>query len=349
MAFSTAHSTARRPLPDWVRSLARYEARGWRPGIIQLITTILPYLAVLALMFATVELGYPYWIVLALTVPASLFLVRTFIIFHDCTHGSFFPSNRANRVVGFITGVLTFTSFEPWRISHLRHHATNGQLDHRGFGDVMTMTLEEYRQASIWKRLGYRLYRNPLVMNVLGSIYTFLIGNRFAGIRQSPAERRSAILTNAGILAMAVGLSLTFGLTTYLLVQLPVIFIAGIMGVWLFYVQHQFQPGYWEHDESWDRVDAAMQGASYYRLPGILRWFTGNIGVHNVHHLRPRIPGYRLYEAYRDVPETHAARPLTLWRSLGAIRCNLWNEAQRRFMSFREAARLIRTRSVQKA
>jgi len=307
-----------------------------------MLTTIVPYFAIAGLMVYSVVNEWPYWSTLAMALPAVLFLIRNFIIFHDCTHGSFMPSDRANRIVGFFTGALAFTAFEPWRRSHLTHHATNGQLDHRGIGDVMTMTFEEYQAASRWKRLQYRLYRHPFVMFFLGSIYTFLILNRFQGLRGTPAERRSVLLTNAAIASIAVLVSVFFGFGTYVAVQLPIIFVAGVFGIWLFYVQHQFDPGYWAHDEDWDSIDAAMKGASHYNLPSVLRWFTGNIGIHHIHHLRPRIPSYALHRAYVATPEAHVEQPLTFWRSLAAVRYNLWSEMQSRFLSFRQAARIMR-------
>jgi omega-6 fatty acid desaturase (delta-12 desaturase) len=328
--------------PQWYRDLARFQDSKWAPAISQIATSILPYLAVMALMFIAVTSGLPYFLVLIAAVPAALFLIRTFIIFHDCTHGSFMPSKRANTAVGFIAGVLTFTPFEPWRVSHLRHHATNGQLDHRGFGDVDTMTFEEYQAAGPWRRFLYRVYRHPFVLFFLGSIWTFLILHRFQGIGKSAKETRSVILTNLALAGLAVGLSLWLGFEAYVAVQLPVIFLAGVIGIWLFYIQHQFDPSYWEHDENWEKIDAALYGASHYQLPPILQWFTGNIGIHHVHHLRPRIPNYRLQRAYTESPETHVPNPLTLLRSLGAIRLNLWSETQKRFMSFREAARSMR-------
>ena len=331
----------------WLQKLSPFQDRTWRRGAFQLLNTVLPYLAIMATMIVMVVTELPFWIPMLLVVPAALFLVRVFIIFHDCTHGSFLPSNRANRIVGFLTGLLVFTPFEPWRLSHLKHHATNGQLDHRGFGDVRTMTYEEYETASRWQRLVYRVYRHPFVLFVLGSIHTFLILHRVAGLGGSAAERRSVLLTNLGIAAIVAAISIPFGLITYAAVQLPVIFLAGVVGIWLFYVQHQFDPGYWAHDEKWERLDAALLGSSYYRLPKVLQWFTGNIGIHHVHHLRPRIPNYRLQRAYDNVPETHIAKPLTFWRSLKAVRYNLWSEAQERFLSFREAARLMRGKSLQ--
>ena len=325
----------------WLGRLAQFQDRNWAKGVVQILNSIMPYLAIMAAMTFMVAANWPYWIALLLVVPAALFLVRTFIIFHDCAHGSFFPSNRVNRVTGFLTGCLVFTPFEPWRIAHLKHHATTGQLDHRGFGDVLTMTYEEYRDASRWERLKYRVYRHPFVLFCIGSVWTFVVANRFHGLSGNRSERRSVFATNLGMVAIATAISIPFGFTTYLAVQLPVIFVAGIFGIWLFYIQHQFDPGYWAHDEKWDRIDAALYGSSYYKLPKVLQWFTGNIGIHHVHHLRPRIPNYRLQHAYVSTPDTHVERPLTFWRSLRATRYNLWSEAQERFLSFREATRLL--------
>lgn len=338
--------TAARPAPEWYRTLTHYQTRSWAKGLRQIATSILPYLGIMALKTYTVVAGFPYWVSLLCTLPAALFLIRTFIIFHDCTHSSFVPSSAGNRILGFITGCLTFTAYEPWRRDHLHHHATTGQLDHRGFGDVRTMTFEEYAAASWWDRLSYRAYRHPFVMFFLGSFFMFVIVNRFAGLGKTSAERRSVLATDAVILSIAIVVSLRFSLLTYLAVQLPVLVLAGVFGIWLFYIQHQFDPGYWERDLDWDRIDAAVHGSSHYRLPGLLRWFTGNIGIHHLHHLRPRIPSYELHRAYREVPEASMEEPITFWKSLSAVRYNLWHETQRRFMSFREAGRLLRKRAA---
>lgn len=333
------------PKPAWYRQLAEFQASSWGWAAAQIATSVLPYLALTTLMIVTVVSGWPYWIVLASVLPAAGFLVRVFIIFHDCTHGSFVPSTRWNRIIGFLTGILVLTPFEPWRLDHLGHHATAGNLDRRGIGDVMTMTYEEYEQASRLKRLGYRLYRNPFVMFFLGSFYTFGILNRFVGLRGTPAERRSVIAHDLGVAAIVAGVSLAFGFTTWLATIGLTVWIAGIGGIWLFYIQHQFDPSYWRHEEEWDQIDAALQGSSYYRLPRILQWFSGNIGIHHIHHLRPRIPNYRLQSAYEAIPETHVEQPMTLWKSLSAIRYNLWNEVEDRFMSFRDASRKLRERA----
>ena len=328
--------------PAWYKRLADFQKSSWGRAVSQILSSHVPYLAIVALMVIGVVQEWSYWIVFPMVIPAAGFLVRVFIVFHDCTHGSFVPSSRGNRVIGFITGILVLTPYEPWRQSHLGHHATAGNLDRRGIGDVLTMTYEEYKDASWLKRFGYRLYRNPFVMFFLGSFYTFILLNRIVGVGASPAERRSVIAHDIVIAGIIVGMTYAFGWSVWLLTVLPTVWVGGIAGIWLFYVQHQFDPSYWRRDEEWDDIKAALEGSSYYKLPKVLQWFSGNIGIHHIHHLRPRIPNYQLQKAYDAVPETHVEKPLTFWKSLGAIRYNLWSEMEDRFMSFREAARRIR-------
>lgn len=328
-------------VPDWYRDLTPYRKRSWGRAAGQLINTLIPYLASMVVGIGSIAWGWPVWLTALCLAPAPFFMVRTFILFHDCVHGSFLPSARANRVVGFITGVLTLTPYEPWRVSHLTHHGTTGQLDHRGIGDVNTMTVEEFNAAPLLKRLGYRLYRNPVVLFLFGPIYSFLIKHRFDGIGGSPEERRSVIGADVLIVAIAAVASLAVGAWSYLLVQTAVVVAAGAMGIWLFYVQHQFNPSYWARDDEWDRYAAAMKGSSHYKLPPPLRWLSADIGVHDLHHLQPRIPNYRLRAAYKQVPDEYRSEPLTLRSSLKSIHYHLWNEALGRFVSFR-AARALR-------
>lgn len=330
------------PRPQWYKRLAAFQKSSWGRAIGQIFTSVVPHVLLVATMMVGVVAGWSYWIVLALAIPAAAFLVRVFIIFHDCTHGSFVPSNKGNRIVGFFTGLLVLTPFEPWRKSHLGHHATAGNLDRRGIGDVLTMTFEEYKEASAIKRLGYRLYRNPLVMFFLGSFYTFILINRVVGLGGTRRERWSVVAHNLVLAAVVALFALTVGWQVWAMTVLPTLWVGGVAGIWLFYVQHQFDPSYWRRDEEWDDIHAAMHGSSYYKLPKILQWFSGNIGIHHIHHLRPRIPNYQLQDAYDAVSETHVEEPLTFWKSLGAIRYNLWNEMENRFMSFREAARRLR-------
>jgi omega-6 fatty acid desaturase (delta-12 desaturase) len=321
--------------PAWYQDVARYAQPNRRRAIWQLVNTFIPYIGLWVLMVYTVKMGVSYWITLALAVVAAAFLVRIFIFFHDCCHGSFFSSPRANTILGYISGVLTFTPYHSWRRSHATHHATAGNLDRRGVGDVWTMTVEEYWAAPRGQRLAYRFIRNPLVMFGLGPAFMFLVAQRFSHKGAKKRERASVIITNLAILAIVVLASLTIGFWTYVLIQLPIILIAGSLGLWLFYVQHQYENVYWARQGEWDPIKAALEGSSYYKLPKVLQWFTGNIGLHHIHHLRPRIPNYRLQQCYDQVPAMQAVQPLTLFKSLKSLRMNLWDEKQHKLVTFR--------------
>jgi omega-6 fatty acid desaturase (delta-12 desaturase) len=326
--------------PAWQQEIARFAQADQRRAIWQLVNTMVPYAGLWLLMVYTIKAGIPYWVTLALAIPAAGLLVRIFIFFHDCGHGSFLPSARANTVVGYVCGVLTFTPYHDWRIAHARHHATAGNLDRRGTGDVWTMTVEEYQAASRWQRLAYRLFRNPLILLGVGPAVSFLILQRFPHKGAKKRERRSVLITNLALLVIVVIAALTIGLGTYLLVQVPIILVAGVLGLWLFYVQHQYEGVYWARQEAWDPIKAALEGSSYYKLPRLLRWFTGNIGLHHIHHLRPRIPNYHLQPCYDQVPAMQAVQPLTFGASLKSLRLNLWAEAQQKLVSFRAVREL---------
>lgn len=335
MSFNPVLIIAKVEKPEWYKDTAQYAQPEVRTALRQLLTALIPYLLVMALMVQTVRHGHHYGITLALAVPAAVLFTRVFIIFHDCTHGSFFPSPRWNRTVGYLCGILAFTAFHDWRRSHAGHHITVGDLDRRGMGDITTMTVEEYRQAPPLKRLAYRLYRHPLIMFGIGPLYYFLLRNRYPSPGAKKIDFISVIWTNLATTAIVVTATLTIGFRTYLLVQLPVLTMAATLGIWLFYNQHQFEGVYWARHEEWDPWRAAMEGASYYRLPKLLQWMTGNIGIHHVHHVRPGIPNYRLQECYDSVPELQAVKPLTLRKSLGSLRLNLYDENRRELVSFR--------------
>ena len=317
------------------QATATYQQADLGKALWQLVNTFVPYAALWVAMIRTMQLGLPYGLTLALAVVAAGLLVRIFIFFHDCGHGSFFSSPRANTILGYVTGILTFTPYHDWRRSHATHHATAGNLDRRGVGDVLTMTVDEYLAASRWQRLGYRLFRNPLVMFGLGPAYMFLLSQRFAHKPARRQERLSVIITNLALLAIVLLASLTIGLGTYLAIQLPVLLIAGTVGLWLFYVQHQYQDVYWARDDTWDPVQSALEGSSYYKLPRSLQWITGNIGLHHIHHLRPRIPNYALQACYDAIPAMQVVRPLTFLESLKSLGMNLWDEGQQKMVSFR--------------
>jgi omega-6 fatty acid desaturase (delta-12 desaturase) len=320
---------------NWRHPLEEYKKQNLRKAAGQVLNTFIPYFALWTLMVFMVHLGYSYWILLALTIPASLLLLRIFIFFHDCCHNSFFASRRANRILGYIAGILTFTPYDDWRRSHGRHHNTTQDLDRRGVGDIWTLTVEEYLAAPKRKRLAYRFYRNPFALfGLLPSIY-FFIRQRFPNKVAGKRERYSVVFTDMAILAIIAGASMTIGLGTYLLIQLPIMAIAGAIGVWLFYVQHQFEGVYWARHENWDPIRVALEGSSYYRLPKVLQWFTGNIGLHHIHHLHPLIPNYHLQGFYDAEPAVQAVEPVTIRRSLKSLRLNLWDEAGEKMVSFR--------------
>lgn len=327
------------------REIAPFGRPDARKGAWQMVNTLVPYLSLLALMVYTRLQGWPYLVTLLLALPTAALMMRVFIFFHDCCHDSFFGSRRANRIVGFITGVLTFTPFEDWRYSHLAHHTSAGDLDKRGIGDVWTMTVEEYLAASRRKRLGYRLVRNPFFLLLVVPFYLSLISYRIPKPSAGRAAVLSVLFTDLALVAMAVAASLTIGLQNYLLVQLPVIVIAWTVGVWLFYVQHQFEDTHWSRHEEWEPMEAALCGSSYYKLPRVLQWFTGNIGLHHIHHLRPRIPNYHLQACQDAVPALQHIQPLTLRRSLRSMAMNLWDEQQQKLVSFRAIRGRPRRRS----
>ena len=318
-------------MPIW-KAIAKHQEPRLRRSIWQLVNTLIPYAALLSLMAWTAPLSY--WVTLALAVPAGGLLVRIFILFHDCAHGSFFRSPGANEVWGFLTGVLTFTPYREWRHKHALHHKSAGDLDRRGEGDVWTLTVQEYLEASGWTRLTYRLARNPVVLFVLAPLYLFLIHQRFPRSGATKRERTSVYWTNAALLGVASAASLAIGFKTYVLIQVPVLMLAATAGIWLFYVQHQFEGVYWERREDWDFVEAALNGSSFYQLPGFLQWFTGSIGFHHVHHLSPAIPNYNLEKCHREHPMFQAVKPLTLRSSMKSLTFRLWDEQRRKLVSY---------------
>jgi omega-6 fatty acid desaturase (delta-12 desaturase) len=300
----------------------------------QLIITLLLYAAGWAAMYFSLQVGY--WLTLLLAIPTAGFMVRIFIFFHDCGHNSFLPSTRGNRRLGFWLGTLVFKPGEQWWKAHAIHHATSGNLDRRGVGDVTTLTVDEYLKLSTFGRLGYRLFRNPLVMFGLGPIFMFLIKHRIAYPRFGKKETLSVVWTNLGILALGAGLSLLIGLQNYLIIQLSIIWLGGMAGIWMFYVQHQFESSYWARHPEWEYIASAFEGASYYQLPKVLQWFTGNIGFHHIHHLSPKVPNYRLENAYNSDEVLRRPLTLTIRESLRTIPLTLIDEANDRMISFRE-------------
>ena len=298
---------------------------------------MVPYLALSVLMYRALDVSY--LLVLAMAIPAAGFLVRSFIVFHDCAHGSFLGSKRANAWLGVGVGLLVFESFANWRHKHAVHHGTAGDLDRRGVGDVLTLTVAEYQSSSWRQRLGYRLFRNPLVMFGLGPIYGMIVHPRLVPRSARPRIRRSVIATNVALAVLVGALCWLVGWREFLLVQGPIMLLAGSTGVWLFYVQHQFEDTYWQNAGEWSYADAALRGSSHLRLPKLLQFFTGNIGLHHVHHLSTRVPNYNLQRAHDENPIFHGVPTLSLWTGLRAVRLKLWDEERRRLVTFAEARR----------
>jgi omega-6 fatty acid desaturase (delta-12 desaturase) len=323
----------------WTKVLARYREPSDARAILEIVITFAPFVTLWGLAWAALHFGYP-WLSLLAIGPAAGFLVRMFMIQHDCGHGSFFRHRQANDWVGRVIGVLTLTPYDYWRRAHALHHATSGRLDRRGYGDIRTLTTEEYRALPLRGRLLYRAYRHPVVMFEIAPAYQFLLAQRLpiGLMRGGWVPWMSAMATNAAIAAIATALIVLVGLGPFLFVQLPIVLIAGSIGVWLFYVQHQFEDTLWERDGEWNVHEAALHGSSHYDLPPVLRWLTANIGMHHVHHLSSRIPFYRLPRVLHDHPELRDIGRLTLLQSFGCVRLVLWDETRRRLVSFREGS-----------
>ena len=316
------------------KNVAPFATSDMKASIKQLINTVLPFLLVWFLAYESFSISV--WLTLALAVVASGFVIRIFIIFHDCTHMSFFKNKEANRIVGTITGIITLFPFEKWKREHSIHHATSSNLDKRGTGDVWVMTVDEYVAASTWGRMKYRMYRNPLVMFGLGPFYLYLISGRFNRKGAKRKERLNTYLINASIIAIYGFLIWAIGWQAFLIIQLPLLFIAGSLGIWLFYVQHQFEDSYFENEDEWNYVKAAVDGSSYYKLPKVMQWMTGSIGFHHVHHLSPRVPNYNLEKAHESTPPLQQVTTITLASSLKSFHFRLFDEATKSFKSFKE-------------
>ena len=316
----------------WKRIVARYEKPSLGRSVWQVTNTVVAYGVLWYLMYRSVTISY--WITLALAIPAAGFLVRIFIVFHDCGHGSYFRSRKTNDILGVITGILAFTPYYQWRRKHAIHHATSSDLDRRGTGDVWTMTVREYLESPRWRRLAYRLTRNPVVLFGIAPLFLLVVEQRFPWRKADRRERINVFWTNLAILGMAALLSWQMGIRAYLAIQVMVLMIAGSVGVWLFYVQHQFEGAYWEHRDRWDYVTAALQGSSFYKLPRVLQWFTGNIGFHHIHHLSPGIPNYNLEKCYRADPLFQGVPRVTLLSSLRSLTYRLWDEQRRTWVGY---------------
>jgi omega-6 fatty acid desaturase (delta-12 desaturase) len=324
----------------WSDTLARYRRSSARRALWQLATTLIPYLLLWWVIYQAAEISL--WLTIPPAILAGAFLMRLFIIFHDCGHGSYFTSGWANDIVGLITGALTLTPYDHWRWQHAIHHGTTGHLDKRGTGDIWTMTVQEYLASSRWRRLAYWLSRNPVVLFALAPFYLFLIDHRFASRHAGERQRRSVHWTNVVFVTTAVSMSWIFGLGPYLLIQATIMLVAGATGIWLFYVQHQFEDAYWERGDNWDYTAAALRGSSFYKLPRVLQWFSANIGFHHIHHLSPRIPNYNLQKCHEGEPVFQQVRPITLASSLNCLRFHFWDERSGKLVGFARVRQLRR-------
>lgn len=322
------------------KDVAPYAKSDARKSVLQLINTIPPLLILWYVSYQTLQISV--WLMIPFAVLAAGFVVRTFIIFHDCTHGSFLKGRKANDIVGTITGVLTLFAYEKWKREHAIHHASSSNLDKRGVGDIWVMTVDEYVEASKWERFCYRMYRNPLIMFVLGPFYLVLVSSRFNRKDARQKEKNNTYLTNIILVALYTGMILLVGWQSFVIVQATIMFVAGALGIWLFYIQHTFEDSYFEEESEWDYVKAAVEGSSYYKLPRVLQWATGNIGFHHVHHLSPRVPNYHLEEAHNSTPPLHMATTITLKSSFESLKYKLYAPEKMGFVTFAEVRRLLK-------
>lgn len=342
VAATATPSEAQPPAPSaglgevaWQQILAPYAQPRLGRSALDVATAVLPYLALSAAMYLALDVSY--WLVLAIAIPAGGFLMRTFVLYHDCSHGSFLASKRANTWLGVVLGLFVFSPFVRWRHDHARHHATSGDLDRRGAGDVRTLTVAEYNALGRRARLGYRIFRNPVLMFGVGPIAAMIVGPRLVSRAARQRMRRSVMGTNIALVLLVAALCWLMGWREYLEVQLPTVFVAGSLGIWMFYVQHQFEGAYWESGERWNYVDAALQGSSYLKLPKVLQFFSGNIGLHHIHHLSARIPNYNLQRAHDENPVFHQVHTLTMRDGLKAVRLKLWDEDSGRMVTYAQA------------
>jgi omega-6 fatty acid desaturase (delta-12 desaturase) len=327
----------------WRAILGPYGGADLRRSLTQILTSVVPLFIFWYAAYRALSVGY--WLTLILAVPTAGFVMRLFLIQHDCGHGSFFKSQKVADFVGFWLGVATLTPYRYWRKTHAYHHAHSGDLGFRGLGDVDTITVSEYHEKTFLGRLRYRLYRHPFVLLGLGGFFVFALKHRFPWDipRRWKREWASVWKTNAALAAILVLAGLTIGLKAAMLVHLPVLIVTGTVGVWLFYVQHQFEDTYWKEHTDWSYFEAGLEGSSYLVLPKPLQWVTASIGIHHIHHLSARIPNYRLQQCLDENPQLQHVTRITIWDGLKTLRLALWDEDSRRLISFREARRLAST------
>ncbi len=313
------------------KNIEKYQKPSVGRSIWQIINTFVPYVGLWILIIYSLSVSY--WLSAFLIILASGFLVRLFIIFHDCGHGSYFKSNAANKFVGMFFGILAFTPWDKWHNQHMRHHGTVGNLDKRGVGDVWTLTKEEYQNSTKWVKLKYRIYRNPLIMFGIGSLYVFLIQNRLIQKDMTAKEKANVWLTNAALVVLFVVMSFAIGFGTFLIIQLSILYISAISGLWLFYLQHQYEDVNWFRAKDWNYRKVALEGSSYVKFPKLLQWFSGNIGFHHIHHMSSRIPNYYLSKCYRENKVFNEVKPVTFLMALRSLKLRLWDEQIQKMVS----------------
>jgi omega-6 fatty acid desaturase (delta-12 desaturase) len=326
-------------IPAWKTLASKYQKSETGKSIWQFCNTFIPFIISWYLMYRSIEISY--WLTLLLVFPTTGFIMRLFIIQHDCGHGSFFKSKKANDRLGAFCSIFTLTPYHYWKKTHAIHHASTGNLAQRGVGDIYTMTVDEYMSKSKWGKFRYRLNRNPFILFFIIPAFLFVIIYRFPSYRYKELKPfyNSVYITSAVIILFTGALIWLIGLKAFLIVQLPVSIISSSAGMWMFYVQHQFEDTYWNDKNDWDYADAAMRGSSYYKLPKVLQWFTGNIGFHHIHHLSPKIPNYKLEKCHKENPDFQKVVTLTLKTSFKSMFLNLWDEKQQKLISFSQLKR----------
>jgi acyl-lipid omega-6 desaturase (Delta-12 desaturase) len=320
--------------PEWVEIISRYNKPDPMKSWWQVINSVGSYILLWVVMVKTIEISY--WITLLLAVFAAGFMVRIFIIFHDCGHGSFFKSKLLSKIIGIITGLFVFTPYNKWHHEHLIHHQTVGNLDKRGIGDVKTLTVNEYLNLTKWQRFWYRFYRNPFFLFGVAPLLIFIILQRFTKKGMTIKEKLYVHLSTLAIIVCVILLMLLIGWKTFLLIQLPILYIATAHGVWLFYIQHQFRYVVWTDSVNWDYKTTALKGSSMFKLPGLLNWFTGNIGYHHIHHLSPLIPNYNLKKCHKENKIFQEVKPLTFFSAFESLFLRLWDEKRQMMVGFNE-------------
>lgn len=325
------------PWANFTKNVAHYQTPDVWKSIWQIVNTFIPYVGLWILI--VYSLSVSYWLTAFLIVLAAGFLVRLFIIFHDCGHGSFFKTKRTNTIVGAFFGILAFTPYLKWHKMHMQHHATVGNLDKRGVGDVWTMTADEYLNSSKWKRLKYRLYRHPITMFGVGALYVFVFQNRTTSKEMNRKEKLNVHFTNLALVVIFAVMGWLIGFWTFLIIQLSILYLAAIAGLWLFYLQHQYEEVTWVRTKDWNYLEIALEGSSFVKFPKLLQWFSGNIGFHHIHHINARIPNYKLEKCYHENPIFKEVEPVTFMKSLKTLRLRLWDEKNQRLIGFKELFR----------